>query len=141
MLIGIDPDVDKSGIAVKSSNAVDLMTLTFFQLFDFLNNHKEKIKTVRVEASWLIAKSNWHNDKANSRVAARIGKNAGSNHEVGRKIVEMCQYLSIPYQEVKPLKKIWKGSDGKITHAELSRMVALPPRTNQEQRDACLLIL
>jgi hypothetical protein len=141
MHIGIDPDVDKSGVAVKANRTIDLYTFKFFQLFDFLKNNREKITLVRVEASWLI-KHNW-NKKLNGSAAinARIGNNAGSNHETGRKIVEMCEYLQIPYQEVKPLKKLWKGKDGKITHDELAKFIPVPKRTNQEQRDACLLIL
>jgi hypothetical protein len=141
MHIGIDPDVDKSGVAVKANRTIDLYTFKFFQLFDFLMNNREKIALVRVEASWLI-KHNW-NKKLNGSAAinARIGNNAGSNHETGRKIIEMCEYLQIPYQEVKPLKKLWKGKDGKITHDELAKFIPVPKRTNQEQRDACLLIL
>ena len=141
MLIGIDPDVTKSGVAVKSRAEFSLHTLTFFQLFDFLKANRDQVTNVRIEASWLI-KHNW-NKKATGSAAinANIGNDAGRNHETGRKIVEMCQYLSIPYIEVKPLKKIWKAKDGKISHEELSRIIALPKRTNQEQRDAALLIL
>lgn len=141
MLIGIDPDVTKSGVAAKLQSGISLYTLTFFQLFDFLKAHKEQITNVRIEASWLI-KHNW-NKKATGTAAinANIGNAAGRNHETGRKIVEMCQYMSIPHQEVMPLKKMWKAKDGKISHEELARIITLPKRTNQEQRDAALLIL
>jgi hypothetical protein len=41
-----------------------------------------------------------------------------------------------------PLKKSWKGPGGKITHKEIAAIVPdLPKATNQEQRDALLLIL
>lgn len=143
ILIGIDPDVDKSGVASldRTTKKVELSTLTFFQLFDYLNMNQDKIREVRVEASWLIKKSNWHTPTASASASEKVAKNTGSNHEVGRKIIEMCQYLNIPYLEVKPLKKIWKSKDGKITHGELARIVPIPKRTNQEQRDACLLVL
>lgn len=141
MLIGIDPDVDKSGVAVKVNRTIQLKSLTFFSLFDFLNQNKASIANVRIEASWPI-RHNWNKKITGSAaINARIGNKTGSNHETGRKIVEMCQYLSIPYQEVKPLRKCWKGRDGKITHEELARITQLPKRTNQEERDACLLIL
>jgi hypothetical protein len=141
MLIGIDPDVSKSGVAIKQNRSIDLKTLSFFQLFDFFQTNREHISLVRIEASWLI-KHNW-NKKFNGTAAinAAIGNDAGRNHETGRKIVEMCQYLSIPFEEVRPLVKGWSGPDGKITHKELLRLTPLPARTNQEQRDACLLIL
>lgn len=142
MIIGIDPDCNKSGVAVKLNGKISLYTLSFFELFDFLTKHREQIVNVRIEASWLI-KFNW-NKKAqgSSALNANIGNAAGRNHETGRKIVEMCVYLSIPYQEIKPLKKLWKGPGKKITHNELAILVSgLPKRTNSEQRDACLLIL
>lgn len=141
MLIGIDPDVDKSGVAVKAGRNYILQTLSFFQLYDFLNANKADIKTVRVEASWLI-KHNWHKkNNGSSAINANIGNSTGRNHETGRKIIEMCKHLGIAYEEVRPLKKIWKGPDGKITHQELSKIINVPNRTNQEQRDAVLLIL
>lgn len=142
MQIGIDPDVDKSGVAAKKNrNNIDLKALTFFQLFDYFQANREDISLVRIEASWLI-KGNWHKKaQGSAAINAAIGNSAGANHETGRKIVEMCEYLSIPYELVRPLRKCWKGTDGKITHKELLQFTALPSRTNQEMRDACLLIL
>jgi hypothetical protein len=40
---------------------------------------------------------------------------------------------------MKPLKKNWKGKDGKITHKELALFTGLTGRTNQEARDAGLI--
>ena len=60
-LIGIDPDVDKSGVAIIDGNNVTLDNLTFFKLFDYLKFYKEKERkpTVYVECGFLN-KSNWH---------------------------------------------------------------------------------
>lgn len=144
LLIGIDPDIDKSGIAIKNltDKTIELKTLTFFEFFDFLNLNGDKINLVRVEAAWLIEKSNWHTHNSGQKGAERIAKNTGSNHEAGRKIVEMLKYLKVPHLEVRPLKKCWKGTNGKISHDEIVKLVkGLPKKTNQEQRDALLLIL
>ena len=142
MIVGIDPDTLKSGVATKTKGSISLYSLSFFQLFDFLSKNRESITNVRVEASWLI-KHNWHAKlKGTAAINTSIGNDAGRNHETGRKIVEMCVYLEIPYQEVKPLKKIWKGPDKKITHQELAMLIpGIPKRTNQEVRDAALLII
>lgn len=143
MIIGIDPDIDKSGMAVKRADgAIELHNKTFFQLYSYLNMHKDNIKHVVVEASWLI-KHNWHaNTKGSAALNAKIGSSTGANHEVGRKIVEMCEFLGIDFELKRPLKKKWKGPNGKITHEELAMLVpGLPKRTNSEQRDAALLIL
>ena len=38
-----------------------------------------------------------------------------------------------------PLRKIWKGKDGKITDEEIKAFMPIIERTNQEERDAALL--
>lgn len=144
LIIGIDPDVNKSGVATinKRTKEFTLKTLLFFELMVYLEQNKEFIKEVRVEASWLIKKTNWHANNQGTGVASRVGSNTGANHEVGRKIIEMCEHLGITYVQVKPLKKRWKGADGKITHNEIASMFdSFPEKSNQEQRDALLLVL
>lgn len=111
-LIGIDPDIDKNGVAVYWKNQgqrrIDLHSLKFFELMDFLTEQKNRIKLVVIEAGWLNAKSNFRNTKGFG-ANAKIGKNVGANHEVGKKIVEMCEHLGITHKIVKPLKKTWGG--------------------------------
>ena len=144
LIIGIDPDVHKNGVAVywkeDGKRHLELHSLRFFELFDFLNHLKESIKLVVIEGGWLNYKSNYRITKGNG-INARIGAKVGANHETGKKIVEMCVYIGIIYNIVKPLKKSWKGSEGKITHKELEQMTKIDlKRTNQEQRDATLLV-
>ncbi len=142
LIVGIDPDVDRSGIAVyhKATKDLQLSILTFFQLFDFLKDKKSIIREVIVEGGWLHKKSNFRNEHSGQRVAARIGKNTGANHETGRKIIEMCAYLKIECRAVLPLVKRWKGLDRKISHEEFFKLTGYNKRTNQEQRDAALLV-
>ena len=123
-----------------SNRSLSLKSLTFFELFDFFKSEQLNIKYVIIEGGWLVAKSNFRATNRNG-VNARIGKNVGSNHESGRKIVEMCEYLNIPYHVVKPLKKTWgKDRKSKITQSEFKNLTKYPGRTNQEERDAALLV-
>lgn len=147
LTIGIDPDVNKSGIAVfHPDKKLAMSNLSFFELQDYFVFHRDNIHVVKVEAGYLNLKSNWHNGN-NIRTAARVGKNVGACNEVAKKIVEMCNHYHIPVKEIKPLPKIWKGHDRKITDAELkyqlkSRGIAhVNGRTNQEMRDAALICL
>lgn len=143
LIIGIDPDVNKNGVAIynKHKKSLELKSLTFFELFEYLNSSKSNLKKVVIEGGWLNKKSNFHNERSGVRVAAKIGSHTGANHEVGRKIVEMCEYLQIQHKVQKPLRKIWKGPDRKITHKELVSLTGIAvKRTNQEQRDAALLV-
>lgn len=146
-IIGVDPDVTKSGVAfleVKSTK-MEATSLSFPDLLDYLQFVKKKrdetgeTVVVVVEASWLIS-HHWQTKAGdNRRVVAAKGNSAGRNHEVGRKIVEMCEHYGLEVIEQRPLKKCWKGRDGKITAEELRYFTGLEDRTNQEARDAALL--
>lgn len=142
LIIGIDPDVEKNGVATvdKQTNEMQISTLAFPQLIEYLKDkNKDCTILVLIEAGWLNH-SNWHlSPKITIQKAAQIGNATGRNHETGRKIAEMCEYYKIPYKLIKPLKKIWRGTDGKISAAEFSRITGCKARTNQEMRDAGLI--
>ena len=137
VLIGIDPDIDKSGVAYyfRRTKELNLYNFRFFELYEDLKNAKEIYEDFKVivEAGWLNNKSNWHNEKSGVRIAARIGKNTGSNHEAGRKIVEMLEYLGISYELRRPFTS-------KINSESFKKITKYSGRTNQETRDAAMLI-
>lgn len=146
-IIGIDPDTDKSGIAQVrvAGREVELFSASFPELLDYLQRMRQKELTegmrvvVVVEASWRIS-TNWHTKRGESvRVSASKGIDQGRCAEVGRKIVECARYYGLEVVEQLPLKKIWKGPDGKITDEEIKAFIPIKGRTNQETRDAALL--
>ena len=147
VVIGIDPDVDKSGVAYvePESRILEAMSLTFANLLDYLQELRDILTergqtfVVVIEAGWLN-KAHWHVGKGGSAArSAAIGNHTGRNHEVGRKIVEMCRHYGIEVVEQPPLRKMWKGRDGKITHEELQHFTGITGKTNQEARDAALI--
>ena len=146
--LGIDPDSDKIGVATynTATKQVKTYSLKFFELYDTLLNLKEEINIVKIEAGWLNKKSNFHFVKS-PRIAENIANKVGRNAEVGRKIVEMCIHLNIPYQTIKPFGKIWKTKTGKISHNELTILLNQKGlwigknKTNQDQRDAILIAI
>lgn len=136
ILIGIDPDVDRSGYAFMIGDKIKLANLTFFELFEELSFYKERIEkpTVYVECGFLN-KSNWHKKQdGSSAVNAMIGQRTGANFETAKKICEMCEYLKIPHVKVKP-------TASKKDSAFFKQLTGLKIRTNQEQRDALMLIV
>lgn len=156
-IIAIDPDVTKSGVACLDveTKVLECSSLTFPQLLDYFLSTKHKIDTIEllagfakpkdentvivVEAGWQN-KSNWHvRTSDNMRVAAAKGNATGRNHEVGRKIVEVAKHWGFDVVEYPPLKKIWKGKDGKITHDELAYITNIIGHTSQDMRDAALI--
>jgi sulfur carrier protein ThiS len=132
--IGIDPDVTKSGVAYKNGKTVELYNYSFFDLFDYLKSLKlsqEKI-IVYIECGFLN-KSNWHTTNGSNAINAQIGQRTGANHETAKKIVEMCVYLELKYFEIKPTKS-------KVNADFFKQITKIDKRTNQEQRDAYMLI-
>ena len=156
MIIGIDPDTIASGVAwlYTEDRRLVLQSMAFPKLLESLQGLKkscsqnEKTLIVIVEAGWLN-KSNWHKGYKDGKTGAyvtnsgnvneAISRKTGANHETGRKIIEMCNHYGIEVREQLPLKKIWAGPDGKITHAELSYFTGIKERTNQDCRDAALI--
>lgn len=131
-IVGIDPDSKASGFAwvEVAERKLTMLTLKFPELIDKLVNGRGSIPNtlIVVEASWLRQSKkgnthNWHLKKGDSaKVASAKGQGIARNQETGRKIVEMCKHHGLNVQEVYPLKKCWKGTDGKITHEELSEI-------------------
>lgn len=135
LLIGIDPDVDKSGVAFKNGKLIELLNLTFFQLFDFLSfyNDKEEKPVIYIECSYLN-QSNWHKKtNSSSSLNVKIGERTGANFETAKKIVEMCEYLNLPFEQIKPTRS-------KVNADFFKQITKIDKRTNQEQRDAYMLI-
>ena len=142
--IGIDPDTDRSGVAIFSNNVMQCAALAFADMFGLILQINKDAKehgndvVVVVEAGWLN-KSNWHiSFRDNAWLAAAKGIAVGRNQQVGKCLVELLRAENIQVVEQKPLRKVWRK--GKISHAELSKLVHLDQkRTNQEMRDAALL--
>lgn len=153
IIIAIDPDVDKSGVAVWNDDLRSIYSLSFFDLQEkLLSMSINTSLIVIVESGWLN-KSNWHSKIYPSGYyssgqiasiqaqASKIGEKIGANHQVGKIIVELCRYFGIEVIEQKPLAKIWGKGKDKISHKELDYFVPnLPKQTNQEERDAVLLL-
>jgi hypothetical protein len=135
ILIGIDPDVEKSGFAAIQGDQLKLSNLTFFELFEELNKYKNKeVKPVVFVECGFLNKSNWHKKFGGSAaVNAKIGERTGANFETAKKIVEMCVYLGLPYEKIQPTKS-------KVSSDYLKKVTGIDARTNQEQRDALMLI-
>lgn len=132
ILIGIDPDCDKSGFALYDPKAKQIMTLQTFDFFDLmeeLNLHDQLYDlTVHLEAGWLI-KGNWH--KGGSK---KSGNSVGRNHEIGRQIEKFLKRQNIAYKLVEP-----QGYSS-YTHELFCAVTGWKLKTNAETRVAGLLV-
>ena len=146
-VIGIDPDVDKNGVAIveRETRRISLHSLTFCDTTDTLNEVAQVCDALHhsllviIEAGWLN-QSNWHLRRFDSRaLVVAKGVAQGRNEQVSRLLGEFCQHRHIGYRFQKPHRKCWQGTDRKITHRELASFCDIKKRTNQEERDAALL--
>ena len=139
VFIGIDADTHKSGVAVKCGKIFNLYNLTFFELFEKLNgisiNSKESgIPTeVHVECGFLNGGNRHKVFGGSHALNSKIGERIGANHETAKKICEMCDYLGLEYKQIRPTKS-------KTNSDFFKQITGYDKRTNQEQRDALMLI-
>lgn len=139
ILIGIDPDTEKSGFAFKLENTFYLKNLSFFDLLSelikiskFYPKEDYKIE-VFIECGFLNSGSR-HSVKGGSiALNSKIGERIGANHEVCKKICEMCEFLSLNFHQIRPTKT-------KVKHDFFKKLTGTKNQTNQEQRDAFMLI-
>lgn len=134
LIIGIDPDLEKSGVAVLKDGSLRLNNMRFYDLTKYLEVNKDQIKKVVIEAGWMNKKSNLHSRIGQSkRAGERIAKNVGENHATGKLLVEMAESLGLAVVLVRPTKT-------KKNSEEFNHITGWQGRTNQEQRDAGMLI-
>jgi len=147
IIVGVDPDTEKSGIATYSHDELLMIeSLPFPELIErlyLLATLPDDVLVV-VEAGWLNEKSNFRNTVG--RRSDNISKKVGRNHQTGIHICEMAEHYGLEVIRQKPFAKCWKGRDGKITHEELNYILqynGLPEvkRTNQDARDAALICI
>lgn len=147
VVIGIDPDNKASGVAFLdvATRRLETTTLAFPALLSYLTTERDKALTlsltlvVVIEGGWLNH-GNWHAGyRLGAAKAAAIGRSVGMNHQTGILIQEWCQANGIQCNVVRPLRKCWRGTDGKITAGELRLFTGLQGRTSQDARDAALL--
>ena len=134
IIIGIDPDVDRNGIAMldMSTHSLQVQMLAFPNLLDFI---KEKYRQfaeidkwdfkVIIEAGWMN-RGNYHIQRWQGKQGiASLGVDQGRNEQVSRTIGQMMEHWGIPYEFKRPLPKCWHGKDRKITKEELEE-ITLP---------------
>ena len=132
LIIGIDPDLIKSGVAVLGQSSFCVCNMTFFELTQFFDVNKSEIKKVVIEAGWLNKKSNFRSGHSKP-ISEQIARKVGENHATGKLIAEIAKENGLEVVLVKPTRK-------KKDAEEFKRITGWLGRTNSEQRDAGMLI-
>lgn len=138
--IGIDPDVRASGVCVWNADTrtIDrLECVAFPALIEFFRTLSTSMPAgsvqITCDAGWLN-RSNFHARRDQShRVSANIGERTGANHETGKKIVEMAEYFGLSCELHRP-------TTAKVKAAQFKAITGWKGRTNQDMRDAAMLV-
>ncbi len=133
--IGIDPDTEASGVALWDSHEKNYDYITTMSFWELISELKQWIIPIHIyiEAGWLISKSNWHDKPGQTKtIGEKIAKAVGSNHQIGKLIMEYCKIKNIPYTLTLP--------QGKFNAKTFKSITKWQKPTNQDMRDAAMLV-
>jgi len=135
--IGIDPDLQASGIAImEDGKLTDLTNLSFHQLMTFIECHPQAIYSVEdVEA----LKPTFQRKKVTQAGMLKIAQNVGQVKAVGRLIVLKLEDLGLVHELIKPLRGQVKKA--KTDAKFFNQLTGWDSRSNADNRDAALLLL
>jgi len=137
LYIGIDPDIDNSGVATYSNESKEILlnNLNLPELIKYIKCLRNNDILVVIEKGE-ENKSIFHVAK-NKTVASKIGVNVGKNFAVTKIIADFMKHYNIDFEYFVPNKKT-----PKLNHATVKAMFDIKTkRTNQEQRDALRCIV
>ena len=143
-IIAIEPDTKKSGVAIYHDKCISYAAMPFFELINKIDEYDSP--RLYIEAGWLNKPKNFRYLGSKTSISNEVSARVGANHQIGKLIAEYGDLKKITYSLVKPLRKIWKGPDGKITASELNQLLKAKgykelKRSNQDMRDAILILL
>lgn len=133
--LGIDPDSDRSGIALwdaREKKLLECKAVNFFEVLHLLDVVKDQKGIAIIEAGWLNKKSNFHPAQGPS-VRENIAKKVGQCEQVGKLLVQYCELHAIRYQTIRPTRN-------KKQNDFIFQQTQWPGRSNQEMRDAAALV-
>lgn len=140
IIIGIDPDVEKSGVAlVEDGNIEILLNLNLWDLFDLLKEFKEcktdDNLTVVIEAGWIDKNGKEAKNKSYHGGGKGSSYDVGRNSEIGRQIAKFCKENGINYVLRQPRGYSSLNAD------YFKSITKYEGRTNSETRVAAMFAL
>lgn len=136
LVVGIDPDMDKNGVALVTDGRIDeLHGMDFFQLQSFIDNNPDAVYVVEDVEANLPVFNRQLTVKKNLKVAQDVGRVKG----VARLIADYLERQDCRYIKVRPLTGRFKVAKKKAD--VFNRMTGWTGTSNADKRDAALLAL
>lgn len=136
LVVGIDPDMDKNGVALVSNGRIDeLYGMNFFQLQAFIDANPDAVYVVEdVEANLPV-----FNRQLTVRKNLKVAQDVGRVKGVARLIADYLAEKDCRFIKVKPLTGRFKVAKKKAD--VFNRMTGWSGSSNADKRDAALLAL
>ena len=146
--IGIDGGAT-TGIAIWDGKYLKLESGSFWDMAYFLEKKifddikKKKIPFVIYIEDTSSVKITWRRKNSNNSIGTndRMARNVGMNIRDCQLWCEWCEINKFEYKKVRPLKKSWNTSNGKISNDEFKKLTNYHEQTNQHERDAGLIVI
>ena len=136
LVVGIDPDMDKNGVAlVRDGRIVEMYAMNFFKLQAFIDANPNAVFVVEHVEANLPVFNRRLTVKKNLKVAQDVGRVKG----VARLIANYLEEKDCRFLQVKPLTGRFKVAKKKADVFNL--MTGWTGTSNADKRDAALLAL
>jgi len=134
-IIGIDPDLHLNGMAtLENDRYTELRTISFPDLCTLMSCNINNPEVLFVIEDVNKHKPTFPRGKHSQSVYNNISQKVGMVKGIGTKIVEMLEHYHCNYELVPPLKS------GKLKAEYFDRLTGWVGRSNQDNRDAAMLI-
>ena len=138
LIIGIDPDTDKSGVSEVNDGVVTaLNNMTFFELQKYIKGMIEKGAVFALED--VEANKPTFNRQANARANTRISQNVGAVKQTARYIKQWLELNNANYHMIRPLAGSAKTCKKNAEY--FNQYTNWTGPSNADQRDAAMLAL
>jgi len=138
MVIGIDPDLDKSGVAIViDGKLTTLDAMGLFPLTEFILEHRHTAHFVVEAVAW--DRAVYPRPKVSRKGMLKVAQDVGKVKATGKFIGEFLAGCDANFTLMKPLRGVVKLA--KNDAKRFNRMTGWTGRSNQDKRDAGLLAL
>ena len=137
--IGIDPDLQKSGVAIMENGEYkEIVCLAFPELLELIFESKNDSGVLFVVEDVNKHKPTFFRPGLNQATKNTVSQRVGMVKAVGQKIVEMLEFNNVPYELCPPIKGTLKKCKD---DAELfNKLTGWTGKTNADKRDAAMMI-
>ena len=134
IIIGCDPDSNKSGFAVYDEGHIELFSFSIIEFYKFLEFHNVNYDYMELHIENVkIKKAVWHSAKESRAAYGMTCQKVGQCKQVQTEIERIAEHFGIKVVH-HPVSKMWK--DSKTGKAALEKVFGYTGQSNEDSRSA-----